>query len=82
MTKSTDPIQLQERLDFIGIDATAKATLRKLKPFVQKDIGPSLDTFYERSKIGTGDKSPLSKSATHGPCQGKAGWALGRHCWS
>ena len=38
--------QMQQRLDFIGLDAKSLATLRGLQSFVAGAIGPALDVFY------------------------------------
>ena len=38
---------LQERLDLIGLDGEARRRLKQLKPFIEKAIGPALDSFYE-----------------------------------
>ena len=38
--------QMQQRLDFIGLDAKALKTLRGLGGFVSEAIGPALDVFY------------------------------------
>ncbi|MBI1199030.1 MAG: globin-coupled sensor protein [Phenylobacterium sp.] len=44
----SDQYHVKERLDFIGLDDKARATLRDLKPFVAANIGPALETFYAR----------------------------------
>jgi methyl-accepting chemotaxis protein len=41
---------LQERLDFIGMDAKSRATLTKLQPFMEKALGSALDAFYRKLK--------------------------------
>jgi methyl-accepting chemotaxis protein len=41
---------LQERLDFIGMDAKSRATLAKLQPFMEKALGSALDAFYRKLK--------------------------------
>ncbi len=41
---------LQERLDFIGLDETAKAALRKTQPIIAESIGSALLTFFEKVK--------------------------------
>lgn len=39
---------LAERLEFVGLDDRAKATLRDLKPLIRKSIGPALAVFYDK----------------------------------
>jgi methyl-accepting chemotaxis protein len=39
---------LQERLDFIGMDEPTRSALGNLKPIIDKVIGPALDIFYEK----------------------------------
>jgi hypothetical protein len=34
---------LNERLDFLGFDAKQKASLRSLKPLIERAIGPVFD---------------------------------------
>lgn len=41
---------LARRIEFIGIDSAAVATLQALKPFITKSIGPGLDAFYAKVK--------------------------------
>jgi hypothetical protein len=38
---------LQQRLDFMDFDAEARATLRDLKPLIEKALPPALAAFYE-----------------------------------
>ncbi len=38
---------LQERLEFIGLDDGARRRLKQLKPFIERAIGPALDSFYD-----------------------------------
>ncbi|GGE07296.1 methyl-accepting chemotaxis protein [Aureimonas endophytica] len=45
-----DPSSLGERLAFIGLDASALASLREIGPVIGGAIGPALDTFYARAK--------------------------------
>jgi methyl-accepting chemotaxis protein len=47
MNKSS---QVQERLDFIGLDTRAIEKLRGLRGFVAQAIGPALDVFYGKIK--------------------------------
>ena len=47
MNKSS---QVQERLDFIGLDTRAVEKLRGLRGFVAQAIGPALDVFYGKIK--------------------------------
>lgn len=37
---------LERRLEFMGLDETARRHLRALKPLIEKEFGPALDTFY------------------------------------
>lgn len=37
-----------ERTAFIGMDEKARSALRDLRPIIQKNIGPALDTFYAK----------------------------------
>src|SRR5689334_6190793 len=37
---------LQERLEFVGMDAATRATLRELRPIIQKALPRVLDGFY------------------------------------
>ena len=46
MTSSAN--NLQERLDFIGIDAAASERLRQMKSFLAQAVGPALDVFYAK----------------------------------
>ncbi|NGO64756.1 globin-coupled sensor protein [Rhizobium daejeonense] len=39
---------LAARLSFLGLDANAKNTLRKLAPTIRKNIGSALDVFYKK----------------------------------
>ena len=39
---------LQQRLDFMDFDAEARATLRELKPLIEKALPPALAAFYEK----------------------------------
>jgi methyl-accepting chemotaxis protein len=39
---------IQERLDFIGIDGSVIARLRALGPFLERSVRPALSSFYER----------------------------------
>jgi methyl-accepting chemotaxis protein len=48
--KNGESAALQERLDFIGMDAKSRATLTKLQPFVEKAMGTALDAFYRKLK--------------------------------
>ena len=41
---------IQERLDFIGIDGSVIARLRALGPFLERSVRPALSSFYERSR--------------------------------
>ncbi|MBU1376132.1 MAG: globin-coupled sensor protein [Alphaproteobacteria bacterium] len=43
-----DDSQLQERLDFIGMDTAARGALRDLQPLIKREIGGALDGFYAR----------------------------------
>ncbi|MDP2212902.1 globin-coupled sensor protein [Phenylobacterium sp.] len=40
------PTEIQERLDFIGLDASSIERLRGLRGFVAQAVGPALDIFY------------------------------------
>ncbi|RWV78784.1 hypothetical protein GW17_00060191 [Ensete ventricosum] len=42
--------QLNERLDFMGLDPAARAALKKLEPVVGRAIGPALVVFYDKLK--------------------------------
>ncbi|PZQ64368.1 MAG: globin-coupled sensor protein [Phenylobacterium zucineum] len=44
----TDTFDVAERLDFIGLDANARDALRNLRPFIEAELGPALDGFYEK----------------------------------
>ncbi len=41
---------LDERLQFMGIDEQARATLKSLQPLVRDAIGPALTAFYDKVK--------------------------------
>jgi len=41
---------LKNRLDFIGMDASARETLIRLQPLIQQALGPALDFFYDKIK--------------------------------
>ncbi len=43
-----DQVTLEDRLEFIGIDAAARQKLRELKPSITRNIGPALDIFYSK----------------------------------
>ena len=45
MTKSS---QIQERLDFIGLDNRGVERLRSMRGFITEAIGPALDVFYTK----------------------------------
>ena len=45
---SPDPIQLEARLDFLGLDAETQARLRALAPQVEASVGPALERFYAK----------------------------------
>lgn len=45
MTKSSE---VQQRLDFIGLDQRAVARLQGMQGFIAKAIGPALDVFYAK----------------------------------
>jgi len=45
MSAGTD---IQERLDFMGLDAESQARLRGLKPLLDRVVGPALEVFYGR----------------------------------
>ncbi|MEO4000681.1 methyl-accepting chemotaxis protein [Mesorhizobium sp. CAU 1732] len=47
-THSHDMAALHERLDFIGIDKSAKERLRALQPVIAGSIGDALDDFYAK----------------------------------
>lgn len=48
MNQTHDMTALAERLDFIGIDAPARETLKSLKGVIGSSIGDALDRFYEK----------------------------------
>jgi methyl-accepting chemotaxis protein len=48
MSHTADSIDLDKRLEFLGVDRETRERLRKLKPVVDKAIGPALEAFYER----------------------------------
>ena len=39
-----------ERLEFMDLDAAARANLQKLKPVIAKSIGSALDAFYAKAR--------------------------------
>ena len=41
-------ITLEERLDFMGVDAAAREKLRALKPSLARNSGPALSAFYDK----------------------------------
>lgn len=43
---SSNNHDLERRLDYLGLDASARKELRTLKPFLEKELGPALDRFY------------------------------------
>ncbi len=45
---SHDTIHLQDRLDFLGLDAPAQARLKALAPRIAASIGPALSEFYTK----------------------------------
>ena len=46
--QTNDPIQLEARLDFLGLDAETQARLRALAPQVNASVGPALAQFYTK----------------------------------
>jgi len=42
--------ELDDRLNFLGLDKTQKETLAALRPLIGEAIGPALDSFYARAK--------------------------------
>jgi methyl-accepting chemotaxis protein len=42
--------RLNERLDFMGLDARAREALQKLQPLIGRAIGPALTIFYDKVK--------------------------------
>lgn len=42
--------QIAERVDFIGLDPAARASLRALGPLIAREIGPALDAFYRKAQ--------------------------------
>jgi len=45
-----------QRLEFMGLDASARAHLRKQKPMIERIMRPALNTFYERVR-----RTPVAK---------------------
>ena len=45
---SHDTIHLQDRLDFLGLDAAAQARLKALAPRIAASVGPALSEFYTK----------------------------------
>ncbi|WP_378945743.1 methyl-accepting chemotaxis protein [Mesorhizobium sp. ANAO-SY3R2] len=43
-------VSLNDRLDFIGIDHKARATLSELQPLLSQSLGPALAAFYDKVK--------------------------------
>ncbi|MDB5586661.1 MAG: globin-coupled sensor protein, partial [Devosia sp.] len=50
MTKPVSPTnaELQSRLDFIGLDAAARARLAQSQPHISKHLEPALSAFYDK----------------------------------
>jgi methyl-accepting chemotaxis protein len=44
----TDRQELADRLDFMGIDPEARASIRRLDPLIRREIGAALDSFYAK----------------------------------
>ena len=42
---------LQERLDFIGLDQTAREVLRELRPLLSQALQPALAAFYDKVRV-------------------------------
>ncbi|MES2895904.1 MAG: globin-coupled sensor protein [Pseudomonadota bacterium] len=53
----TDPYQIRERLEFIGLDDQARATLRSLREFLAEALEPALDSFYANVRDNTHARS-------------------------
>jgi methyl-accepting chemotaxis protein len=66
---------LKERLDFIGIDDKTRVTLRELRPFVAKAIGPALDAIYAKL-AATPETNRFFQDAKH---MGQAKQRQGKH---
>ncbi len=45
---------LAERLDFIGLDGQARATLKELQPLISAVVGPALAAAYDRLRANSG----------------------------
>ncbi|KQT42998.1 hypothetical protein ASG43_15800 [Aureimonas sp. Leaf454] len=50
---ANDGTSLNERLDFIGLDASARERLQALKPTIAEGIGPALDAFYSKARANS-----------------------------
>ena len=57
----TDTYDVAGRLDFIGLDQAGREALRKLRPFLEAELGPALDVFYGRVRANP------HRAATQGP---------------
>ena len=76
-TGATDPLrELQERLNFLGLDEAARDALRSIKPIVDREIPIALDKFYERVQANPGDAGAFHQPRAHRQRQGASGRAL------
>ncbi|MCC2611717.1 globin-coupled sensor protein [Neorhizobium sp. Rsf11] len=48
MSSAEEKRELQKRLDFVGLDQEARATLRRLDPVISASLAPGLDAFYKK----------------------------------
>ncbi len=53
----TDTYDVAGRLDFIGLDQAGREALRKLRPFLEAELGPALDVFYGRVRANPHTRS-------------------------
>ncbi len=51
MNEKPDMTALQERLDFIGLDTSARKRLKSLKPVISASAGQALEHFYAKVRV-------------------------------
>ena len=69
---------LAGRLAFLGLDQESLAQLRRLRPVVDKSIGPSLDAFYNQVRATPETRKFFSDEAhiDHAKSKQAAHWRL------
>ncbi|MCA1968926.1 MAG: globin-coupled sensor protein, partial [Rhizobium sp.] len=64
MTRHDENSGLGARLQFLGLDETARQKLRALAPTIGKNIGSALDVFYKKVR-GTPETAAFFRNEDH-----------------